>query len=238
MRFFRPLAPVRAMTFDLDDTLYDNGPVIRQAETALQEHIARHYPQTARLARTDWQRIRQQLLSQTPALASDMGQLRLRTLSAALQADIDDDSALAEAAQACFECFYDARSELTLTDEMHQTLAALAQRVPLVAITNGNVDPQKIGIAPYFEAFLHASVRRPMKPHRKMFDEAVAQLQLPAANILHVGDSLTKDVTGAIAAGKQAAWFACNRPMDLRGERVGVLPHVQIDSFSELLALV
>ena len=28
MRFFRPLSAIDAMTFDLDDTLYDNRPVI------------------------------------------------------------------------------------------------------------------------------------------------------------------------------------------------------------------
>ena len=28
MHFYRPLRPIAAMTFDLDDTLYDNYPVI------------------------------------------------------------------------------------------------------------------------------------------------------------------------------------------------------------------
>lgn len=32
MRFYRPLSPVRAMTFDLDDTLYDNRPVMDKTE--------------------------------------------------------------------------------------------------------------------------------------------------------------------------------------------------------------
>lgn len=30
MHFYRPLAPIKAMTFDLDDTLYDNHPVIEK----------------------------------------------------------------------------------------------------------------------------------------------------------------------------------------------------------------
>ncbi|MGP1084095.1 5-amino-6-(5-phospho-D-ribitylamino)uracil phosphatase YigB, partial [Serratia sp. CY58181] len=29
MQFYRPLRPLAALTFDLDDTLYDNRPVIR-----------------------------------------------------------------------------------------------------------------------------------------------------------------------------------------------------------------
>ena len=29
MRFYRPLGRISALTFDLDDTLYDNRPVIQ-----------------------------------------------------------------------------------------------------------------------------------------------------------------------------------------------------------------
>ena len=32
MRFYRPLGRISALTFDLDDTLYDNSDVIRLAE--------------------------------------------------------------------------------------------------------------------------------------------------------------------------------------------------------------
>lgn len=31
MLFYRPLASIQALTFDLDDTLYDNRPVITQS---------------------------------------------------------------------------------------------------------------------------------------------------------------------------------------------------------------
>ncbi|MFY3758398.1 5-amino-6-(5-phospho-D-ribitylamino)uracil phosphatase YigB, partial [Escherichia coli] len=32
MHFYRPLRPLAALTFDLDDTLYDNRPVIAETE--------------------------------------------------------------------------------------------------------------------------------------------------------------------------------------------------------------
>ncbi|EEG87262.1 hypothetical protein PROPEN_00540 [Proteus penneri ATCC 35198] len=32
MRFYRTLTPIAAMTFDLDDTLYDNVPVMDKTE--------------------------------------------------------------------------------------------------------------------------------------------------------------------------------------------------------------
>ncbi len=32
MRFYRPVGQISALTFDLDDTLYDNRPVISRTE--------------------------------------------------------------------------------------------------------------------------------------------------------------------------------------------------------------
>ena len=32
MKFYRPLRPFKAISFDLDDTLYDNHPIIEKAE--------------------------------------------------------------------------------------------------------------------------------------------------------------------------------------------------------------
>ncbi|QJR81218.1 HAD-IA family hydrolase [Alteromonas pelagimontana] len=238
MRFYRPISAIKAMTFDLDDTLYDNSPVIEAAEKALLAHITSRYPKTSALPKHEWQKIQRGLISQTPELASDMGQLRLRTLRAALQHDITAEDVLDIAAQECFDCFYGARSNLQLEEHVHEVLAVLSQRIPLIGITNGNVDAQRIGIQPYFSTIYHASLERPMKPHPHMFDEAVAHINVPHAQILHVGDNLIKDVYGAISAGFQAAWFACDRPMILNQEPVHVLPHVALDSFDELLLLV
>ena len=54
MQFFRPINKVKAMTFDLDDTLYNNEPIIRKAEKALQAHIAKHHPVAAKLSANHW----------------------------------------------------------------------------------------------------------------------------------------------------------------------------------------
>ncbi|MAC10550.1 MAG: haloacid dehalogenase, partial [Alteromonas sp.] len=110
--------------------------------------------------------------------------------------------------------------------------------LPLVGITNGNVNAQKVGLDRYFTAILHASVERPMKPAQNMFDEAASLIKVTPPHILHVGDNIIKDVFGAINAGYQSAWFACNRPMQLKLEPVSVLPHVQLDSLEELIQFV
>lgn len=47
---------------------------------------------------------------------------------------------------------------------------------------------------------------RSYKPRPEMFLAALDQLALDAADVLHVGDSLTSDVAGANALGIQVAW--------------------------------
>lgn len=242
MQFFRPLSTVKAITFDLDDTLYNNEPIIRRAETALRQHISENYPKAAALSTKQWHQLKTTSISNNPNLASDMGELRRTILRMALAADFDitssennaQNTALETAVSACFDCFYDARSDFTLAEDVHQTLALLSQHMPLVAITNGNVNAKKVGIDKYFKRIYHASVTRPMKPARAMFDEAAQALSLPPENILHVGDNLQKDIYAAINAGFQSAWFACNRPMRLSTEPVSVLPHLVLDNLAEL----
>ncbi len=44
MRFYRPLRPLRALTFDLDDTLYDNRPVIARTERESLLFLQNYHP--------------------------------------------------------------------------------------------------------------------------------------------------------------------------------------------------
>ncbi|WP_334020947.1 HAD-IA family hydrolase [Alteromonas sp. S015] len=246
MQFFRPMKRVEAMTFDLDDTLYNNEPIIRRAEQALQTHIAEHHPQAAKLTSLDWLQLKRAAIAKDARLASDMGQLRRVVLTAALsgtpanQVSIvpSEDTALRAAVDGCFNCFYNARSDFALARNVHHTLDKLSQHLPLVGITNGNVNAQKVGLDRYFMTILHASVERPMKPAVNMFNEAVSLLKVEPAHILHVGDNIIKDVLGAVNAGYQSAWFACNRPMELALEPVSVLPHVQLNMLEELTHFV
>ena len=238
MQCYRPVSPVKAMTFDLDDTLYDNEPIIAGATQALNDRIAELYPAAAALPATQWAAIKRDLIKGNQGLASDMGRLRYETLYHGLAAEKLDDDQRHQAAQSLFDYFYHARSDFAVTDEVRQVLAALAAKVPLIAITNGNVDTVQIGIDEFFTATYHASLSRPSKPHRHMFDEAAQTLALAQRDILHVGDNLEKDVLGAHRAGLQTAWIAVNRPMDLRHEDVSVLPSVHLHSLAELLWFV
>ena len=116
-------------------------------------------------------------------------------------------------------------------------MAQLSQRIPLVAITNGNVDPHKIGLGHYFQLILKAGPDGRVKPYPDMFDKAQRHLGFDAINILHVGDHLKSDVYGAKQNGFQACWLnntGSNLDLSLNAS---VLPDVEVDQLSDVLQL-
>lgn len=235
MQFFRPINKIKAMTFDLDDTLYDNSPIIKQAEAALLARLRETFPKTADLPKNAWQHIKTTLIQQDARLASDMTMLRTQSLYHALAIEKLTEQERNRAAQQLCNHFYRARSNFHVAANYTQVLTKLATKIPLIAITNGNVDTTAIGISPFFKQCLHASIQRPKKPSRHMFIEAMQYLNLAPHHILHIGDSLVNDVLGAHRVGMHTAWFACNRAMVLKKERAPVLPSVQLDNFNQLL---
>ncbi len=237
MIFYRRLNAIKAISFDLDDTLYDNHPLIIAAEKKLQTYLLDNHPETEYLDVMGWRTIKMAHLKHQPKLASDMGELRRRTLQTGLQSIGLSGPPLEVAVQQAFDYFYFARSDFSVEKPVCELLGKLAEKLPLVAITNGNVNLQQIGISEYFTQVFKANINQPMKPARMMFDKTVESLKVPASNILHVGDNLEKDVMGAINAGFLSAWHACNRKMSLNHEKISVLPDVQLNRLEDLLTL-
>ncbi len=59
-------------------------------------------------------------------------------------------------ADAAMEHFAHWRSRVDVPQETHDTLAKLAKKWPLVAITNGNARPELFGLSDYFRFVLRA----------------------------------------------------------------------------------
>jgi len=72
------------------------------------------------------------------------------------------------------------------------------------------------GLGETFDAVVYSEEVGVEKPHPAIFEEVLGRLELPAARVLHVGDSRRDDVEGARAVGMQALWLT-------RGSRRGDL---------------
>ena len=238
MHLYRPLTPIAAMTFDLDDTLYDNGPVITRAVNNMWDNLARLHPISQQLNSQQWMEIKTELGETIPMLRHDVTAWRQQFLYTGLmkcgylphQAEV--------ATNELMSLFMDDRCRVDMPQETHQVLSELAKKIPLVAITNGNVDFKRIGLADYFKFSLMAGVDGISKPDPALYNKAADLLQIEASQILHVGDHLKTDVAGSIKAGYQACWFN-DHQRDIKKEpHASLLPNIEISSLTSLLELV
>lgn len=194
---------VRAVCLDLDDTLWDLGPVLGRAEQALHEWFAVRYPRVAEsFSMADIRALRQRIEAEYPGREHDLAMLRKATF-ARVARETGYPPALADEA---FAAFQRVRNEIVPFDDVAPALARLARRGPIVALTNGTADLGAIGLRKYFTAVFTASDIEAAKPDPRAFAAVAAELALPHAAILHAGDHPEKDVAAARAVGMPAVW--------------------------------
>ncbi|MES2687254.1 MAG: HAD family hydrolase [Pseudomonadota bacterium] len=225
------LTIIKAISLDLDDTLWPVWPAIERAEAALDAWLGRHAPMTAAMfanptARHD---VREQILRTRPELKHNLSAIRREAIRLALYRS-KENPLLADDA---FEVFFAARHEVTLFDDALLALEFLSARYPVVALSNGNADIQRIGLGKYFRASISAQEFGLGKPDPRIFHAAAGAVDVPAHNVLHVGDDATLDVLGALNAGMQTAWV--NRSDHLWVHEAS--PHETVTNLTELCDL-
>jgi putative hydrolase of the HAD superfamily len=206
IRFNRAIKPFSVMSFDLDDTLYSNHPIIKAAVKAQQNYL-NAVPRYQEQGPKYWQLCRNEAVLQSPELADNVTKWRQHTLRLALSKlnlNVDDVELHADAA---YNAFADARSNIVVSDDILNLLDNLAKHFTLIAITNGNVEIERFNLHNKFELVLQAGMHGKAKPHTILFDKAAAHLNVAKSDILHIGDSLDTDVQGANNAGCQSVWL-------------------------------
>nr|WP_086939214.1 5-amino-6-(5-phospho-D-ribitylamino)uracil phosphatase YigB [Thaumasiovibrio occultus] len=235
MRFYRRLSPIAAISFDLDDTLYDNYPVIVNMEKAMFQWLVQRFPVCQHVTPQDWQRLKANVAKQQPGLSDDMTAWRHETLRILLMQFGVSAAEANAAADEGIALVMDARHRIAVPEMTHTVLAALAERWPLVAITNGNADVGRIGLEGYFQFSLQGGVDGLAKPHAALFEKTVQRLQIAPNQLLHVGDHLTADVAGAREAGVMACWINLHYQRLGRERKARHLPDVEITQLSQLM---
>ena len=195
---------LRAVTLDLDDTLWAIAPVVVRAEEALHAWFSRHCPRVAeRFPIPGMRALREKIAREHPHLAHDFTEQRRLSLLAALR-ECGEDEAHVDAA---FDAFFAARNSVELYPEVADALHRIDRCVPMAALTNGNADLVRIGLMPHFRFSLCARGFGIGKPDPAIFLRACDQLGCAPHEVLHVGDDAELDVIGARRAGLRAAWL-------------------------------
>ena len=197
-------APIRAITFDLDDTLWPFAPIGERIENALHAWFAEHSPRTAeRFPISEMRALRERVFAEFPEHAHDLGLLRRLSIERALH-ESGDDPALASAAYAIF---FHERNRVEFYPDAMAGLQRIATQRPIAALTNGNADLAVIGIASLFRFQLGAREYGAPKPDAGFFHEACRRLDVAPDEVLHVGDHPQMDIAGAANAGLQTCWI-------------------------------
>jgi putative hydrolase of the HAD superfamily len=198
------MAEPLVLSFDLDDTLWPVTPVITAAENTLMSWLRERYPRTLTGHSTESLRaLRAAVNEKYPEHSHDLTFLRHRALKDLFGAAGHPESLADEA----LEVFFDARNRVEFYDDVRPSLTRLRRRYRLLAISNGNADLKRCGIADLFSGHITASAAGAAKPDARIFAQLRTLAGVDAGRILHIGDDPLADVVGATRAGMQAVWL-------------------------------
>ena len=157
---------IKAITFDLDDTLWDIWPVVERAEQLLHDWLAVRYPRIPeRFTPLELRELSGEVSAARPEIAHDRTLLRKEALwLAARRAGYTEFDV-----EGAFAVYFIARNAVEPFAEVRPTLERLARRYPLASLSNGNADLRLIGLDDLFSVSLNAIEVGVAKPASLMF---------------------------------------------------------------------
>lgn len=225
---------ITVISFDGDDTLWDFEKVmrhsLRHALAELQRHILNE--SAHRLTIDQMIAIRNTVAQELKGTVTNLETIRLQSFRRTLQRIGIINEELAQHLNKTY--LYHRFEDIELYSDVIPTLDALAHRFKLGLLSNGNSYPERCGLAGRFSFVVFSQDYRVEKPDPKIFEIALSEAGCSAAELLHVGDSLVKDVAGAKRVGINSVWL--NRAKQPNNS--DIQPDVEITSLAELIPLL
>eukprot|EP00124_Ichthyophonus_hoferi_P002175 Ihof_evm5s138 gene=Ihof_evmTU5s138 len=179
--------PIKAICFDLDDTLWDSKPTFQLATDALFEFIGKNFPRMI-LARgpAEFFELMKQLHADIPECTNFTVCRKMALKITAIEAGYDYNDVVEPA----YQVYDDARQQVRLYDGVLQTLLRLKQQgLILLALSNGNADLSRIPcLKNVFDVIVNPATCKASKPSLHPFNEAMRLAGVKSSEIVHVGD--------------------------------------------------
>jgi len=202
---------IRAVLFDLDDTLFDHQGCAREALAAVRaSHEGFRAMPAEALERAHAGFLEelhgQVMLGRMPLEVARIERFR-RLLGAAGVAAGDD---LAAALASTYRDAY--RTARRAVAGAAALLAAVKNRARVGIVSNNLLDEQRdklrtCGLDAFVDALVVSEEAQVSKPHPAIFELALDRLRVRPAEAVMIGDSWPADIAGARAAGIHAIWF-------------------------------
>jgi putative hydrolase of the HAD superfamily len=221
---------IKAILFDLDDTLIDDDSSYALSMQRLCDDFAPKF---------DIARLRQAYDALSPMWwgSGDLASEREVLWRRALQDAAYDPSLAATVRDRYLHHRVETSAPL---DGIEAVLRSLSGIYRLAVVTNGggDIQPARLryaGLDGYFDLIVTSSDTDAGKPDPAIFQHALERLGVRADEALMVGDSLSAEIAGALASGMTAVWL--NRTGRTR-DGTHPEPHHEIASLSELPGLL
>lgn len=210
--------------------------ILRTEREAL-TFVQNYHPALRSFQNEDLQRLRRAVREAEPEIYHDVTRWRFRSIEQAmLDAGLSAEEASAGAHAAMIN-FAKWRSRIDVPQQTHDTLKQLAKKWPLVAITNGNAQPELFGLG-IILSLCCALARTGAQNRSAICTFGCGKTQRADRRILHVGDDLTTDVGGAIRSGMQACWIRPENGDLMQTQDSRLLPHLEISRLASLTSLI
>ena len=200
--------PIRAITLDLDDTLWPCEPTLQRAERLAHDWLATRASEVA--AAWSIERLRERRMAihaARPELRYDFVTLRKLVLQEAFRDEGADDAQSAPTIEEAVAIYMAARNEVELYPEVRACLERLSQQYRIASLSNGNACLVQIGLDHLFHAMIAAHTHGSGKPDAAVFHIACRELECAPEEVVHLGDDIELDVRGARGAGLHAVWM-------------------------------
>ncbi|XP_007892111.1 N-acylneuraminate-9-phosphatase [Callorhinchus milii] len=198
---------VRALLFDLDDTLIATTRASHTAEREVKTLLKFKYRYEDSAADTVIQKFNTKLKQHfESSMKQDVKKLRQLHFEQAIQETKggEPDPVLASE---CYSLWRNTRLQhIHFTDEVKAMLTALRQSYKLLLLTNGPAEVQREKIEAcscqqYFDAIIVGGEYPEQKPARSIFQECWNILGVKPEACVMVGDNLNTDIQGGVNAG-------------------------------------
>jgi len=201
---------IKLITFDLDDTLWDNMPTITRAEIDTRKYIEERVGKIEWGDLSDFLNLREELIKEDPSIAWDISKLRKEIFRKKL-AYVKPQSLRDKIVEEAFTIFINKRHEIQLFDGVENALSELSNKYILGVLTNGNADVYRFDFGKYFKFSISSLEAKNSKPNRAHFDKALEEVENIAFDeIIHIGDHQINDILFASKLGIESLWFNKN----------------------------
>ncbi|MDC1082126.1 HAD-IA family hydrolase [Gammaproteobacteria bacterium] len=201
---------IKLITFDLDDTLWDNMPIITRAEIDTRKYIEERVGKIEWGDLNDFLNLREELIKEDPSIAWDISKLRKEIFRKKL-AYVKPQSLRDKIVEEAFKIFINKRHEIQLFDGVENALSELSNKYILGVLTNGNADVYRFDFGKYFKFSISSLEAKNSKPNRAHFDKALEEVENIAFDeIIHIGDHQINDILFASKLGIESLWFNKN----------------------------